>query len=319
MPNTIRIYAKCSDLFSLDLMKNGKQIDTYDGYPLDIECLCQGDEVDFEVDIKTGKILNWNPEKVKKVLENQFGELDPKPEDKILSNEKKEFSCTIKIKKPYSNGFISEGIYYSDEKIDVYQLTDKIDYFFDAYDEIFGKEFDDDVWNIHYKNVWNDNGITLILDEETSSKIGKNMMKAILTEMDSDKVNDHYKKYQDELDKESEKENEKKKKESFDWSEKANLVKTELMKYKDKIGENTKIVTDISKLEGFKCVVKTHMYSDPNRSMGELFEKCLDLISNDIIFKIRRIDGKAHEIYVSNENSDKAKEIINNKYGKLIF
>ena len=325
MANTIRIYAKCNELFNLDLLKDGKEIDTYEGYPLDIDCLCSNSEVEFEVDVKTGKILNWDYKIIKGILEEQFGELDPKPEKKIISNqknEKKEFSCTIKVKKQYGDKFIAEGIYYSDKKIDIYQLKDKIDYFFDTYEEIFGEDFDDDCVYLDYKTVWNNDGITLVLDEDMPARIGKKMMTSIFSKLDSDKVNTHYKKYQDELDKESEEQSKKDKQESFDWEEKLDVVKTELMKYQDKIGNNSKFIDDISKLEGFKCVVKIHSFKDPRRYLGELFEKCLDLISNDIIFKLKKdkSDGREFvEIYVSDENTDKAKEIINNKYGKLIF
>ena len=60
MNKTIRISAKCSDLFSATLKQDGKEIGVYDGYvPKFFPGEHYGDYVELEIDIVTGKILNW--------------------------------------------------------------------------------------------------------------------------------------------------------------------------------------------------------------------------------------------------------------------
>lgn len=58
---TIRISAKCSDLFSATAHDGaGKQVAAYDGYVPDyFPGEHYGDYVLFDIDITTGKILNW--------------------------------------------------------------------------------------------------------------------------------------------------------------------------------------------------------------------------------------------------------------------
>ena len=58
----ITFSAKCSDLFSADLSVNGSQVGSYNGYVPKFfpEKHC-GDYVQMDVDIDTGKILNWTP------------------------------------------------------------------------------------------------------------------------------------------------------------------------------------------------------------------------------------------------------------------
>ncbi len=57
-PTTISICAKCSDMFSASL-DDGRE---YDGYvPKFFPGEHYGDYVELEIDLKTGKILNWNP------------------------------------------------------------------------------------------------------------------------------------------------------------------------------------------------------------------------------------------------------------------
>ena len=57
----IKFSAKCSDLFGANLIVDGKLIgDGYDGYvPKFFPGVHYGDYVIMEVDIDTGKILNW--------------------------------------------------------------------------------------------------------------------------------------------------------------------------------------------------------------------------------------------------------------------
>lgn len=75
MIKTIHISAKCSDLFGAFLRdENNKIVGEYDGYvpswlPNPRESHC-GDYVSLEIDIETGKILNW-----KKPTQTQLKEL----------------------------------------------------------------------------------------------------------------------------------------------------------------------------------------------------------------------------------------------------
>lgn len=56
MPKTITISAKCSDLFSASL-DDGRE---YDGYVPDFfPGEHYGDYVELEIELATGKILNW--------------------------------------------------------------------------------------------------------------------------------------------------------------------------------------------------------------------------------------------------------------------
>jgi hypothetical protein len=62
-PKTVRICAKCSDLCSTEILDtNGKLIAERDGYvPEWMPGEHYGDYVELDIDIKTGKILNWKP------------------------------------------------------------------------------------------------------------------------------------------------------------------------------------------------------------------------------------------------------------------
>jgi len=73
VPATVSICAKCSDLCSTEVKtKNGKVLAVNDGYvPKFMPGEHYGDYVILDIDIATGKILNWNPGKYirKKVQE----------------------------------------------------------------------------------------------------------------------------------------------------------------------------------------------------------------------------------------------------------
>ena len=60
---TIRLTAKCSDMFSASLIKDGKQIGEYNGYvPAwfpNPSVAHYGDYVELEIDVATGQIINW--------------------------------------------------------------------------------------------------------------------------------------------------------------------------------------------------------------------------------------------------------------------
>ena len=56
----LKMSAKCSDLFQATLEENGKEIVTYSGYVPDfMPNEHWGDYVQLDIDIDTGKILNW--------------------------------------------------------------------------------------------------------------------------------------------------------------------------------------------------------------------------------------------------------------------
>jgi hypothetical protein len=63
MKRTIRISAKCSDMFDVQLMEDGKRVGEYSGYvptwfPNPTEDH-YGDYVQLDIDVDTGQILNW--------------------------------------------------------------------------------------------------------------------------------------------------------------------------------------------------------------------------------------------------------------------
>jgi hypothetical protein len=68
----LKISAKCSDLFSATVMnENGRIMGIYDGYvPKFMPGEHFGDYVELDIDLQTGKILNW-----KAPSETQIAEL----------------------------------------------------------------------------------------------------------------------------------------------------------------------------------------------------------------------------------------------------
>jgi len=68
----VNITAKCSDMFGATLKDdNGKRLGEYDGYVPDwMPGNHFGDYVELDIDVATGKILNWNTtvEAVKKAF-----------------------------------------------------------------------------------------------------------------------------------------------------------------------------------------------------------------------------------------------------------
>jgi len=69
----ISMCAKCSDLFDASLIDdNGKTIGEYEGYVPDFfPGKHYGDYVELDIDIETGKILNWK-KPTKKQLDEVF-------------------------------------------------------------------------------------------------------------------------------------------------------------------------------------------------------------------------------------------------------
>jgi len=73
---TISISAKCSDMFSASLRENGKTIGEYDGYvPTFFPGQHYGDYVTLDIDVTTGKILNWK-EPTQAQLDETFSKKD---------------------------------------------------------------------------------------------------------------------------------------------------------------------------------------------------------------------------------------------------
>lgn len=70
---TLRITAKCSDLFGAQLIENGKLTGNYDGYvPSWMPGEHYGDYVELDIDLATGQILNWKTPTIGDVAET-FG------------------------------------------------------------------------------------------------------------------------------------------------------------------------------------------------------------------------------------------------------
>lgn len=53
----LRINAKCNDLCTAELLRNGRLVKEHDGYVPAL--IGGGDYVDFAIDLATGQILNW--------------------------------------------------------------------------------------------------------------------------------------------------------------------------------------------------------------------------------------------------------------------
>ena len=70
---TIKVCAKCSDMFSASLLENNKTIGQMDGYvPAwfpNPNVQHYGDYVELDIDIDSGKILNWKTPTVKQLEE----------------------------------------------------------------------------------------------------------------------------------------------------------------------------------------------------------------------------------------------------------
>jgi len=84
------VSGKCSDLFDCEYKVNGEVLKEYGGYALEFEGLCGGDYIFFEVDLDTGKIVNWKPishEDVIKTFEAEEDEYDEDNEDLHYTDE----------------------------------------------------------------------------------------------------------------------------------------------------------------------------------------------------------------------------------------
>ena len=65
----LKLYAKCNDLASLTIIDdNGKELYDEDG---SLPLFIGGDEIQFEINPNTGKILNWDKEGFKKFFKEK--------------------------------------------------------------------------------------------------------------------------------------------------------------------------------------------------------------------------------------------------------
>ena len=56
----LSVSAKCSDLCSIEYVDENGKIIEHDGYVPENIGVGGGDYIDFEIDVETGQILNWN-------------------------------------------------------------------------------------------------------------------------------------------------------------------------------------------------------------------------------------------------------------------
>lgn len=73
------IYAKCSDLCDVTLIKNGKVAAEHDGYVPEI-LSSDSDAIVMEIDLLTGRILNWKPPTEKQIA-NFIAECNDEEDD----------------------------------------------------------------------------------------------------------------------------------------------------------------------------------------------------------------------------------------------
>jgi hypothetical protein len=69
MARILTIYGKCSDLCCTEYKVDGKSLKETDGYAPEIPGVCGGDDIQFDLDLDTGKILTFKPITHEKVLE----------------------------------------------------------------------------------------------------------------------------------------------------------------------------------------------------------------------------------------------------------
>lgn len=66
----IEFFAKCSDLFNCDVYDNNDVlVKDFEGYPFEF---LGHDGIKLSIDVKTGKILNWDGSEIQKYLTDKF-------------------------------------------------------------------------------------------------------------------------------------------------------------------------------------------------------------------------------------------------------
>lgn len=68
MRRILKVYAKCSDLCNMEYHAPNGAVFEHNGYPLEIPNLGGGDDVSFDLDLESGKIVGWKPMSHKDML-----------------------------------------------------------------------------------------------------------------------------------------------------------------------------------------------------------------------------------------------------------
>lgn len=131
---TFKIFAKHNDIFDFTIKQDGKTLKEFNNNYSDFSDslnIGSSDDLDFEIDINTGKILNWNKQKALEIFNEN------KPESK--KNEKLN-------KKEVEN--------FSFDKLDLKILPSYGEYFEKTYSEIKSKlEHDDNFYISEFKRI----------------------------------------------------------------------------------------------------------------------------------------------------------------------
>lgn len=65
MIKIMRIQGKTSDMSGVHITdESGRLVVEHEGYVPDDICIGGGDDIDISIDIATGKIIDWDPEKI---------------------------------------------------------------------------------------------------------------------------------------------------------------------------------------------------------------------------------------------------------------
>jgi hypothetical protein len=83
MARILTIYGKCSDLCCTEYKVNGKTIKETDGYAPSIPGICSGDDIQFDLDLDTGKVISFKPITHEEVLEALGDDNDEDEDDEI--------------------------------------------------------------------------------------------------------------------------------------------------------------------------------------------------------------------------------------------
>lgn len=70
--STLRVHGKVSDMGTYNIADDDGNVTEYEGYVPYNLCIGGGDYIDLTIDIDTGQVLNWDPEKVKATLKSGY-------------------------------------------------------------------------------------------------------------------------------------------------------------------------------------------------------------------------------------------------------
>lgn len=82
MARILTIYGKCSDLCCTEYKVDGKSVKETDGYAPSIPGVCGGDDIQFDLDLDSGKIISFKPITHEEILK-ALGEDDEDDENNI--------------------------------------------------------------------------------------------------------------------------------------------------------------------------------------------------------------------------------------------